>query len=672
MKNSTCLIFALFISVLIPTLSTAQTKFKTLNYLYSISGNQLLSGQHNDQKPYQGSPTDASYWTEEVYNVTGKYPAIYGCDLLFHGNADMRWEITYEAESQWNKGAMVNMMWHACPPTQSEPCNWNGGIISALSSVQWSDLLTDGGTLNGIWKDRIDNIAAPYLQYLKGKGVEVVWRPFHEQNQTIFWWNSMGAENTKALWKMTHDYMSNDLGLTNLIWTWDVQDIHANYAQYNPGEDYFDIAAVDIYGNGFYDLSFYNSLVAEANGKPVAFGECFHLPSESVINNQPQMSFFMTWAYGLYVDANDNATNTVQQIIDTYNNPKIITLDEMPGWQGDIVTKPTAIVDFEDIPYQQGGWNGTAEVVNNSDASQVNSSANVCRYTTPANKAWNNCAWVIFEEDIKYSELDYIEFAVRAPSASQMYVKLENDDVTGETQIDAYVTPNEDSDWQLVRLDFSEIVGAESATATFNKLAFFFNVNDNVGGEEWLYDNVIVYKQELNTSPVADAGTDLNAQEGELVVLDGSGSVDSDGDELSYNWYAPVGVSLDLSDPAKPTFMIPQNTDVSEYEVKLVVNDGFTDSEEDKVVVKIENATVLVKKNVMQVSVYPNPSQGIVFVDVTNDARLEIYSLTGIKAMSIQGFKGRNELDLSSLNKGMYFLLIQDEYYKEVVHLVLK
>ena len=492
----------------------AQSSFKTLDFLNSIRGEKLLAGQHNDQKPFHSTPTGANYWTEEVYTITGKYPALYGCDLLFHGDRDMRWAITYECESQWSKGAVINMMWHACPPTQSEPCNWDGGIKSSLTTAQWNDLLMDGSSLNQIWRNRIDNIAAPYLKYLKDKEVEVLWRPFHEQNQTVFWWNSGGADKTVALWQLTHDYMTKELGLTNLIWSWDVQDIDANYAQYNPGAEYFDLAALDVYGNGFYDLSFYNALVTQANGKPVAFGECFYLPSENVINNQPEMTFFMNWAYGLYEDYNGNPTNTLQQIIDVYENPKVITLDEMPGWDNVSQSDAKVIVDFDGTPYTQGDWNGTAEVVDNPNKTGINTSANVCRYTLPSNKPWQNCAWVIFEEAITYSELDKLELMLIAPSSGEMMVKLENEDLSNEVQPSVKLTPVASSDWQKVTLEFPTPVEGVDENATFDKLAFFFNVNSSIGGEVWYYDNVTAYIKSPD-APIATSikGTDILSQE---------------------------------------------------------------------------------------------------------------------------------------------------------------
>ncbi len=654
-------IISLIICLFTLCIIEAQTRFKSLNYLYQISGDKILSGQHNDQKPYNGQQTDASYWTEEIKSVTGKYPALYGVDLLFHGNDDMRWEITYEAVEQWNKGAIINMMWHACPPTQSEPCNWDGGIKSSLSSAQWVDLLTDGGTLNEVWKDRIDQIAAPYLQYLKDRGVEVLWRPFHEQNQTVFWWNSGTAEDTKALWALTHDYMTKELGLTNLIWTWDVQDIHSNFAQYNPGDNYFDLAALDIYGNGFYDLSYYNALNDQANGKPIAFGECFTLPSESVINQQANMSFFMCWAYGLYVDVNGNTTNTIQHIIDVYNNPKVITLDEMPGWDATWVSRSKTIIDFEEIPYIQGGWNGSSEVTDNPQLDGTNSSAVVCKYTTPPNKTWTNCAWVIFENDISYQDLDYIEFDVLAPSTTTMYVKLENEDIEGETQIESYATPISSSTWQTIRLDFSEISGEESSSATFNKLAFFFNVNDAVGNEDWYYDNVVVHTNTLNSKPIADAGMDQIVAINDRVTLNASASYDTDGDQLSYTWNAPPEINLDLSNPIKPTFTCPNVLVDTEYEISLTVNDGFEDSEVDKLIIKTQITTVISKNQTIEYSIYPNPTVGIVYINLNKSADVEVLTMGGKRIVKAKAREGRNQINLQAYPPGIYLLRLSND-----------
>jgi hypothetical protein len=121
--------------------------------------------------------------------------------------------------------------------------------------------------------------------------------------------------------------MVNVKGLTNLIWVWDVQDLSTNYGDYNPGSSYFDVAALDIYGSGFTDLQYYNALVSQAYGKPVAIGETFKIPNASDIQRMPLMTFFMVWSYGL------QENNSDQAIKDTYYNTRVITRDEMPGWK---------------------------------------------------------------------------------------------------------------------------------------------------------------------------------------------------------------------------------------------------------------------------------------------------------------------------------------------------
>jgi beta-mannanase len=299
-----------------------------VTFLKSITGQFIVAGQHNDQK----DGTDENHYTERVQQITGKRPGLYGADFLFHGSSSLRWAITYEAERQWNQGALVSLMWHACPPTQGASCQWDGGLLSHLTDSQWNDLITDGGHLNGVWKARIDEISV-YLQYLEDRGVEVLWRPLHEQNQGAFWWGGRtGSNGTRRLFQLTHDYMTKQKGLSNLVWVWDVQDLSTDYGNYNPGASYFDIAALDIYGGGYSNNAYYDSLVQQAGSAPVAIGECFGLPPEWALANQPRHTFFMNWAYGLEVDWNGNPTNSIPFIREVYANPRVITLDEMPGW----------------------------------------------------------------------------------------------------------------------------------------------------------------------------------------------------------------------------------------------------------------------------------------------------------------------------------------------------
>ncbi len=90
-----------------------------------------------------------------------------------------------------------------------------------------------------------------------------------------------------------------------------------------------------------------------------------------------------------------------------------------------------------------------------------------------------------------------------------------------------------------------------------------------------------------NTKPVADAGDDQTTSAGETVVVDGSGSTDADGDSLTYHWSivsAPVESEASLSDASSvsPELIIDVN---GTYELELVVNDGYINSDADRVLV---------------------------------------------------------------------------------------
>jgi mannan endo-1,4-beta-mannosidase len=300
---------------------TVAAPSKVLAFLKENSGTRTVVGVHNDQKT-----GGVNYYTDAVKNITGKYAGLWGGDFSYDANrVGNRWNMIYEAEKQWNNGAIVNLMWHACPPTVSEPCSWDGDIHSKLSNAQWTELTTDGTALNKIWKTRMDAIAK-YLQYLSDKGVEVLWRPHHEMNQGNFWWGGRpGATGTRKLYQITHDYLTKTKGLTNLVWTWDIQDLSWDWAEYNPGDTYWDIFALDIYSLGYTD-SLYNTMLRIAGDKPIALGEVGRLPTKAELAKQPRWSFVMSWAY-LTLEDNSNS-----QLTDFYAGTNVLTREELPGW----------------------------------------------------------------------------------------------------------------------------------------------------------------------------------------------------------------------------------------------------------------------------------------------------------------------------------------------------
>ena len=323
-------LFALLIILSVCCLpARAQTAFKSLNYLYSISGKKTVAGIHNREP--NAIP---SLWTDSITVLSGKTPALWSGDFLFlTDDIKARWTLIYEAEKAWEKGSLVNIMWHTCSPANAEPCLWDDkGVLDELSDEEWTSLITDGQKLNQVWKTRLDDIAT-YLQYLEDRKVEVLFRPFHEMNQPVFWWaGRKGSNGTARLFQITRDYLQMEKGLDNLIWVWDVQDFETldkDLEDYNPGNDYWDILALDMYGSDQkgYTLDKYNACLKVAGPKPLAIGECQQLPTIKELNGQPRWTFFMSWAE-LTVKH-----NTLEQIKELYEAPKVITLEEMSGWK---------------------------------------------------------------------------------------------------------------------------------------------------------------------------------------------------------------------------------------------------------------------------------------------------------------------------------------------------
>ncbi len=107
-----------------------------------------------------------------------------------------------------------------------------------------------------------------------------------------------------------------------------------------------------------------------------------------------------------------------------------------------------------------------------------------------------------------------------------------------------------------------------------------------------------------NSSPSADAGGNQTGQVDVVVNLDGVGSYDPDGDDLSYDWQidsAPSGSSVALSGVHKEMAQIvPDRAGV--WEISLVVSDGALDSEPDVMTLSVgqDNGTPVASAGVDQ------------------------------------------------------------------------
>ena len=93
-------------------------------------------------------------------------------------------------------------------------------------------------------------------------------------------------------------------------------------------------------------------------------------------------------------------------------------------------------------------------------------------------------------------------------------------------------------------------------------------------------------------APVADAGEDQSVDELDMVTLDGSASIDYQGDPLSYFWVAPDSIELTSSTSAIVQFQAPQVLSDTTVFFTLTVSDGTNLSEQDTAWVTINNVNL--------------------------------------------------------------------------------
>jgi len=160
-------------------------------------------------------------------------------------------------------------------------------------------------------------------------------------------------------------------------------------------------------------------------------------------------------------------------------------------------------------------------------------------------------------------------------------------------------------------------------------------------------DNVVVKEPgTLNNPPVADAElpetVEANTIGGADVQLDGSGSRDADGDELTYQWTWDGG----SAEGVNPIVFLPLGTTT----VTLVVNDGSVDSEPHSVDIEVVDTTPpVIALNTPSPSVLWPPNHKFVDVSVTGIA-LDVCCLAllldvNIEVIDSEGGDGGNRHD---------------------------
>ena len=189
----------------------------------------------------------------DIKSVCGEFPAIAGFDIA---GIEIGNELNIDgvpfalmrkaAETHVSRGGLVTFSWHPRNP-------FTGGDAWDVSSTEAVRSILEGGENHDKFMDWLSR-AADFLESVKGedgKPVPAIFRPFHENTASWFWWGAelCTPEQYKELYSLTHDYMVKTRGLKNLVWAYspnsgfDGSQIGSRY----PGDDYVDIIGLDHY-----------------------------------------------------------------------------------------------------------------------------------------------------------------------------------------------------------------------------------------------------------------------------------------------------------------------------------------------------------------------------------------------------------------------------------------
>lgn len=295
---------------------------KLLNYLKSIEGKGIISGQHTQTIPME----EITY----IKETTSKEPLLRGFELLAYSpniNYDDADEAclteiyenrnTIEEAYKWGKqGGIVTFSFHWYSPVGGR----DKSFYAKNTDFDPSQVLVEGTKERAAFYSDM-KVIADLLKPFCEADIPVLWRPFHESDGEWFWWGRKGPAVAKELYLLMFDYFVNECGLNNLLWVWNCR-LREGY----PGDDYLDIISVDVYLEKFAKTDYraeYEYLVANTTSdKVAALAEVGYIPdAEMLSKSRIPFTYFMTWSKEFCMGESYNPNSHMREV---YNHPYTI------------------------------------------------------------------------------------------------------------------------------------------------------------------------------------------------------------------------------------------------------------------------------------------------------------------------------------------------------------
>lgn len=235
--------------------ASAQTR-SLFSFLDETRGQGVLFGhQHTtDVGITFAAPGDGVQ--SDVFAGVGDHPAVFGWDTLVLDGFERPgvWGNTPEQNAPVLAAAMSEA--HALGGINTLSAHLKnfvtgGGHDDTTGRVVRQIL--PGGAKNAEFNDYLDVIASTALQTrdVDGALIPIIFRPFHENNGSWFWWGAEHATSGeyKEIFRYTVEYLRDTKGVSNFLYAYSPGGplSEEDYLKTYPGDEYIDILGYDSY-----------------------------------------------------------------------------------------------------------------------------------------------------------------------------------------------------------------------------------------------------------------------------------------------------------------------------------------------------------------------------------------------------------------------------------------
>ncbi len=244
------------IVILLGIASSAQTlqreQSPLIQRLHKLQRRGVMFGHQDDT--FYGLGWKWQQHRSDVLETCGDYPAVLGFELggleqEHNRNLDsvpfdmMRREML----AHLDRGGIVTVSWHPRNPL-------TGGNAWDVTSTQAVTSILSGGANHAMFTQWMNRVAE-FLKSVSPDGSSIIFRPWHENNGSWFWWGKdlCTQEEYLSLWSMMQDHLIGS-GLRRMVWSYSpnldgsmtMDDFLSRY----PGDDRVDLIGIDAYQNG--------------------------------------------------------------------------------------------------------------------------------------------------------------------------------------------------------------------------------------------------------------------------------------------------------------------------------------------------------------------------------------------------------------------------------------